>query len=457
MKTRTIDVFTEIPCLTEKSSVLQGQSVLRKWFKSADRRYSIQYMQQFLSMNAKEFEFLKISPAIVGSEKDAGLIFRTEEYIGAIPLRAPDTGKQIGDFVVTPRYKNNNQYDDYIEILNLLDHKIEPETKFSLPLVSGRNFRPPLYLEATKYLISLEKLAKRNWKKFTSEEKVYRAPVGAVNWNRYLLLSGRVENRIKYPTMISYLTVNHSEYAQLKYVYLLAKEVLLSSSTPVQLRNKFKSTISILDSRFTTIDTLYTSKLEFRQSDPPLVQVCKTQANMLLCKGSNDHISWRVDYSKVFECFIQHIIEKAAHETGGRILPNFRIPGFSSKNYPWTLRYLEPDVVYVKNSLEVMIDAKYKSNLIYHSTSDYLINDHRADLHQILGYSSFSNNVTKCSILCYPANDIEIEEIKYLNRLNRVENTVYIFGVPLSVITLSESIGAMAKVLNSIEAKNLSS
>src|SRR5690606_7901170 len=111
------------------------------------------------------------------------------------PLRASDTGKQIGDFVVMPRFTGRDRFEDYIEILNLLGTEISPEVIDSLPLVSGKNFRPPLYLEAVKFIKSLEMLTLRPWRKFDNVEKVSHQPAGQVNWKKYINNEFKVENR----------------------------------------------------------------------------------------------------------------------------------------------------------------------------------------------------------------------------------------------------------------------
>ncbi|GAB4159265.1 MAG: hypothetical protein Tsb0033_13590 [Winogradskyella sp.] len=155
-----MDVFCEIPCLTENSKQFNGIVLQKKWFKSADKRVIGQYLQKFINYNSKQFKFLDVQPLIVGTDQNVSIAFRTSRFIGSIPLRAPDTGKQIGDFVVIPRFSGYNRYEDYIEILNLLDTEISPDILDSLQLASGKNFRPPLYLEAVKYIKSLREFDK---------------------------------------------------------------------------------------------------------------------------------------------------------------------------------------------------------------------------------------------------------------------------------------------------------
>ena len=90
-----------------------------------------------------------------------------------------------------------DRFEDYIEILNLLGTDISPEVIDSLPLASGKNFRPPLYLEAVKFIAALEKLTMRPWRKFDNIEKISSQPAGQINWTKYINSEYKVENMIK--------------------------------------------------------------------------------------------------------------------------------------------------------------------------------------------------------------------------------------------------------------------
>ena len=185
--TKPLDVFCEIACLTEQSSQLSGIYLQKKWFKNADKRVIGQYLQKFIDYNSSSFNFLGVKPLISGTDQNTSLSFRSTSYIGTIPLRSSDTGKQIGDFVVMPRFIGKNRFEDYIEILNLLGTEISPEFADSLPLASGRNFRPPLYLEAIKFIASLEDLLKKSWRKFNNIEKVLNQTISVQSLEELIL------------------------------------------------------------------------------------------------------------------------------------------------------------------------------------------------------------------------------------------------------------------------------
>ena len=452
--TKPLDVFCEIPCLTEQSKQLAGVALQKKWFKSADKRIIGQYLQKFIDYNSEHFTFLGVQPYIIGTDQSTALTFRSSGFIGSIPLRASDSGKQIGDFVVMPRFTGRDRFEDYIEILNLLGTEISPEVIDSLPLASGKNFRPPLYLEAIKFITSLEMLTMRSWRKFDNIEKVSTQPTGQINWTKYINNEYKVENKLNFPARTNILSEFHYEYSEIRYVFDISKSELLSANTPQRIKNTLRNKLSFLEERLYHHKPKATNKVTIRFSDSPTVKACKKQANKILNFKLVDSTAWRVDFSDVFEKFIQHIFKEAAKEIGGRLYSNFKFHSSTSKHYSWELKHIEPDAIFQKDNVLVFIDAKYKSNLYNKfDRSAVLKEDHRLDLHQILAYSSFSRTESKFGILCYPSDQIELKSINYKNGINEATNTILILGVPLKKEFINKTKRLLINELNEIERK----
>ncbi len=342
---KPLDVFCEIPCLTEQSRQLSGIALQKKWFKSADKRIIGQYLQKFIDYNSPQFKFIGVKPFIIGSDQNTALTFRSSSFIGTIPLRASDTGKQIGDFVVMPRFTGRDRFEDYIEILNLLGTEISPEVIDSLPLASGKNFRPPLYLEAVKFIASLEALLSRPWRKFDNIEKISSQPCGQINWNKYINNEYKIENRLKFPTRKNILSEFHSEYAEIRYVFDICKNELLSSNTPQRIKNTIRVKLSFIEEKLYYHKPKATNNIVAKSSDSPTVKTCKEQANKILNFNLVDSTAWRVDFSDVFEKFVQHIFKAVAKETGGKLFANFKFHSRTSKHYSWELKHIEPDAI----------------------------------------------------------------------------------------------------------------
>lgn len=429
--TKDQGLFHEIPCLTERSSTISGRELQKKVFKGADKRFIGLYLQKFIQYNSELFSFLGIEAKIEGSDVNASIFFKTSEFIGTIPLRAPDTGKQIGDFVVSPRFTRTNRFEEYVEILDLLGDEISPEFIDSLPLASKRAFRPPLYLEAVKFISALEKLVKQHWRKFDNKEIQSYQPSGQVNWNKYANQSFKVEQRLVYPTRKNFLSEFHSEFSEIRFVYDLCKSELLSSNTPISIRTPISKRISFLDERLYFHKPKITSKIKIKNADGVIIKEAKQIANRILNFNLIEGTAWRVDFADVFEKFIQHIFKEVAKSIGGNFVPNLKINSNSRTKFKWSLKNLEPDGVLIKDELVFFIDAKYKSHLYNkYDQSEILKEEHRKDLHQILAYSSFNNADHKVGFLCYPSSNIEVSHIDYSFSQMNFSNMVVMVGVP---------------------------
>lgn len=447
-------VFCEIPCLTETSKIFDGVTLRKRWFKNSDKRSLDSALLKFIEYNSKYFDFLNVKPFITGTDISSGLQFRTSSFVGTIPLRAPDTGKQIGDFVVTPKYVKSDKYSDYIEILALLKSEIEPEIIHSFPLLSGNNYQPPLYLEAIKFIDTLSNLIKTNWSKFSKIEKILNEPRGQVNWTKYIANQYKVENTLRYPSSLNVQSEFHREYNQIKFVFDLCKTELYSTSTPLNIKLLVADKISHLDQALYFHKPFNVSRFEVKSADSPLIKKLKVSANKILRQKFIECTAWRIDFTNVFEKFVQFIFAQFAHDNGGKLSPNFKINGHTSRNTPWALKYLEPDAVYQKDGLLIMIDAKYKSHLYNKNhLSDLLKEEHRSDLHQILGYSSFQTAQKKISFLCYPSNEVELNYSDYNNSINQTSVRVYILGIPLNVKCVSEVKKKLQETIDNIYRK----
>lgn len=450
---KLLDVFFEMPCLTEQSKQLSGIYLQKKWFKSADRRIIGQNLQKFIEYNLTQFKFLGIQPLVIGTDQNTSLVFRSSGFIGTIPIRASDTGKQIGDFVVMPRFTSRDRFEDYIEILNLLGEEISPEIIDSLPLASGKNFRPPLYLEAVKFIASLEALLSKPWNKFDNVEKISNQPNGQINWNKYINNEFKIENRLKFPIRKNILSEFHSEYAEVRYVFDICKGELLSPNTPQRIKNTMRARLNFIEEKLYYHKPKITNNISVKTSDNVNVKSCKEQANKILNFNLIDCTAWRVDFCDVFEKFVQYIFREVAKETGGRLFSNFKFHSKTSNNYSWELKHIEPDAIYQKEDLMIFIDAKYKSNLYNKfSTSETLKDDYRHDLHQIMAYSSFSKTDCKFGFLCYPSDQLEIKKREYKNRINEVTSIVFVLGIPLKKDSIIETKQLLRKKLSKIES-----
>lgn len=441
---RSTDVFYEFACLEERTPSLDGLSLLKKWFKGSDRRHLADALQKLITYNREMFDFLGVQASLLNTDHRASLVLRSSQYVGTVPLRAPDTGKQMGDLVVSPRYLGRDRFEEYIEILDLHGEGISPDFVDSLPLVSGRNFRPPLYLEAVKFVASMERLVRDQWRKFNVVEKMETEPTGQVNWQKYSLHLADPARRLMFPSRKNVLSEIHNEYAQLRYVFDICYGELRSARTPYRVKIGLYARLEYLKNKLYFHKPKYSDMIPVRSADKPTVRECKVQANRILQKDFIQSTAWRIDFNDVFEKFVQHIFRQLSRSIGGRLLSNPRIRSRSEKYFAWELRELEPDAVFQAGEFAAFVDAKYKSHMFNKfESSELLKDDFRRDLHQVLAYTSFSGESSKIGVLCYPSNQVETKMTDIRSPLNDASNRLLIVGIPLRRSVVNEAVLAL--------------
>ncbi|MCC4771678.1 hypothetical protein FXV91_16355 [Methanosarcina sp. DH2] len=451
------NIFLEIPCLTEKSQALSGVFLAKRWFKNADRRYLVESLQKFVDFNKDLFDFLGVVPYIEGSGKNVSLSFRSDRFIGVIPLRSPDNGKQIGDFVVRPRYTSaTDQFLEYVEIVNLLESEIAPEFKHSISLLSHNYLKPPFYLEAMKFVKLLEKAIRINWRKFQTTTKLYRYPKSQVDWKKYIEKEFDPTKKLLFPCHDNILSKLHSEFFELKYVYSIAKSEINSVRTPQHIKYQFQDIFAHLDDFLYEFSEKSTNELYLRYSDPAVIKELKKQGNKILNGSLEETTAWRIDFSLLFERYVQYLFGQISLAIGATQLNNHKIRQYPGVKPPWSLSYLEPDIVLMKNELDIIIDAKYKSHLFnLKSTTEELKEEHRKDLHQLLAYTIFTRSENKIGILCYPYSQQYISELNYFFPFSQIGSKILLVGVPMQKSKINDFKKLIIENISKIEVENL--
>lgn len=434
-------IFNELRALTERSRNYRGTEIYEKLGSKTDKRDLSGYLQRLIEYNKQLFTFLEVEPHIDGTGKDVSIWFKTGKYIGAIPLRSPDHGKPIGDFVVNPRYSNpEDRLVEYCEIITMLNEDIEPEFKDTCPLVSNYSLRPPAYLDAAKYVRLLSDSLNPAWQRFQSVVRKFNFPKSNIRWKEYLNYEYRPEKKLDFPCKVSSLSRANDEMFELKYVFDISSKILSEVTTPIKIRILTKDTITSLNEKLANIESKQTSEIKIHSYDPPKIEHLKKQANRILKQNGTEIVAWRIDLSLLFERYVQYIFRNISREIGAYHLDNVKMPLITNQVPTWALRYLEPDIVLVKESTKYLfVDAKYKSHM-YNQNSIDLKEEHRKDLHQLLAYMAFNPEKNKTGCLCYPSNELKIKEMKYGAGRWNTQQTIYLIGIPMKVEETEKSI-----------------
>lgn len=437
-------IFLRLPCLSE-SHEIKNQEIHEKLFdKKVDKRYLESVVQKFLLLNKKMFSFAGIVLEMNGTGSDLSIKFKTAGYIGAIPIKMPYDGITHKDFQIIPRFDNSEHvFSDLTQLLSKLKYSISPEYANGEELSNPIQLRPPLYYEAAKFIDLLEVAQKQNWVKFEIIKENHHFPKSNTNWPKHAEKSYDPVKSLLYPSSDSVLSKNHSEWQELIYVFEYAKSIILQQNVPESIRYKYRDKIIALQKKNSSIRPLPTNDITTHASDPHSIKEVKRQANVLLQKGTTSCVAWRIDMAKLFERYVQYIVEKSLKGIDGTVISNSKISG-RGQIAQWGLKYLEPDMIVKCNSRFFMADAKYKAHYYaFGQNSEVLKETHRSDLHQLLAYCSFSPEKNKTGILFYPASTPSCRKINYIERLAGINNTVYLYGIPFGTSGIDPSVNAI--------------
>lgn len=401
-----------------KDEILRGFSVKGR-NKDTDK-----LLNHFLFFNRRGFDFLNIRCFL----NDAGnnITFKTGNIVGCIPLFSPVSGKPYAALFINGRFN-----EDIGALLPYTNKELEIDFDSSLKLPYVSSVKPPLYYECAKFIDKYFEVKKLNWKKFISEDKVQNYPSGSTKWGQYAVNSSDPYKVLKFPNRKNTLTKNHLEWKQVNYVLKLCAEEISRSSTPKQTFRAYQEKIVALRAYLSDCSVERCGELRIHSADPLAVKEIKTIGNRILSSISVEYRAWRLDFSHLYEGYVQYLFGLVAKSIGARIFNNHKY-SISGNRTSWGLSYLEPDILIKKGNCIVAVDAKYKTHMLNiksESISD-LHDEFRNDLHQILAYTSLNSLSSKTAILVYPSNRYVQKNQIIGTPLSSAKINLYLIGIP---------------------------
>ena len=401
-----------------------------------DKRYGADILKHFIALNGAAFDFMGIRANIeVSLGNKARLQLITSHYAGTVPLLSPRNGKPYADLTIRGRFGENIS-----GLLTAVQDSLLPEYNASLPDIQDSTVEPPFYFECCRFIDLWQRVERSPWCKFEIMDRERDSPTSGTRWEEYARRSFSPEMMLKYPTRENKLSKSHGEFRQLVLVLLLAISEVQRIQTPIAVRARYLNEIARLSSRYERMPKpRMCNVLVEHASDPIIIREAKRLANVILQNQRTRRRPWRVDYSALFEHYVQHLFKEVALKKNYAIAcnPHYSISGRAPA---WTLRYLEPDLVICKGNCQYVIDAKYKSHMFNQERiTEDLKETFRHDLHQILAYSSFGTALNKRAILVYPASHFISKGLHISNPLTKAIADVHLVGIPLELGATSDT------------------
>jgi hypothetical protein len=414
-----------------------------KDFLSGDKRKFERDIQRLISLNKKAFDYLRIDAS--GQYDDSfnfSLCLKSSEYSGVVPLRSARTGLICGYLKVVGRYG-----EDIDEVLPILrDEDFTPDFDNTMSIGGDMAVAPPKYIECAKYVDKYVQADRFHWQKFLSR-KISQTRPRNTDWAMYSLKSYNPYNALKFPNSVNELTTEHAEWAALKYALSIAISELRSNTTPRSIKSHYRDIIERIEHTGVIDNLQVVDHIDVHASDPIIIKELKSIANLILDDASDIRCAWRIDYSRFFERYVQYIFEQLAHKRGARVFNNPHY-GINGQKPVWAIKYLEPDLVMIKDGDQVVVEAKYKSHMYnWDSNSTELHDVYRDDFHQVLAYSSFSSAQQKRAIIAYPYKEFKCFTTIVRSCLNECDTKAFIIGVPISKPSILDTVDSLNKIL----------
>ena len=410
-------------CLTTRTpKTIFLDDLSQYWGDDPDARTGL---ASFLLYNKPSFSFLSIDVR-VSADGSTSLIFEPAEKVGRAPLYSPKNGKVCASIVV-----EGNMGEDISEVLPLIEGDIDISFSDKLVFPFKDSIKPPMYFECAKYIDQYIKAQRLHWKKFVSEEKVEHSPSSSTLWMKYALKSYDPLKALLFPNKKNLLSVNHTEWRELNFVLKMCLDELSASQTPRASRVTYKEKVEDLRRKTDLTNITKPTELRIRAADPLEIKKLKIIGNRILRSITSDYRAWSVDFSQLFERYVQFVFKLVAEQIGAHLYSNSKF-SISGSHRNWTLSYLEPDILVRKGDRVIVADAKYKMHMMNYEAKnvDSLKESFRHDLHQVLAYSSFETDSNKVSLIVYPSKSFKTLHQTIHSSIMAATNGLYFIGIP---------------------------
>lgn len=412
-------------------------------FRSAwdiDKRKSPYFLSKFLNINRKAFEFIGIYQPYYESADE--IRFEASNYSGSVPLISPVTGKYFTTLNVEARYG-----EDYLGFLN--ENLVWPEVEFenNLSLPDSIPIRPPIEHLCLRFIDEFSKFDYRKWRQFSITTIEQRFPTSGTLWSKYALNSFDPTKVFSFPNRHNILSSAHDSFKEILFVLKVAINYLKYSRLPRFVATSYSERIDSCQRLISEYGTKSTTHIQIRPKDNPDVVQIKTFANAVLLHAQNNNIAWRFDVSKVYERYVQILSAFFSRSLGASIFLNQKHYSNSGSFVAWAPRYLEPDIVAIKDDIVIVLDAKYKSHFYNISTNtEELKQAFRADLHQIMAYTSLFRQERKYAFLVYPYGTLKFHSISYGSSNVKLG----LVGVPVKMDNFKDIQNNFAEILKQV-------
>lgn len=431
---------------------------------------------QFVDSNRATFRQLDLAVEPHYRSGNIELDINASTRIGAISLLSPTSGHHDYGLVVRPRF----DWPGIGPILGATGWRIIP-APLSMPMLPRSERRVPPWVLSTIVLFRLKSLLDQMERRFEMTNEERSSPRGTIDWSQYVQRQISRARFLDVPCTFPELQKDRDLRAAIRF----ALEKQLHSLESQRLAGSFVRELlemclgllnqvrdvgprQPLSTTFQVWQRRSLSSATFRRG----VEAIEWTADERGLAGLSDlaGLPWSMSMEQFFEAWVETLMVQVARQTGS-ILRSGRerqttVPLNWAPPYLGSQKSLIPDLVIERGDLTVMVDAKYKEHWEemqerrWSEIEEELRERHRADLLQILAYSTIARTKKILVCLAYPCTEerwLSLRERKRLIHRASVPATnrridLMLVAFPLATRVMSDAVALMIEEVHRLAA-----
>lgn len=388
---------------------------------------------QFLQQNRGVLANFGVEGDLAFDGSNVDVVLKTSTRVGAIPLLSPTTGKPDYGLVIQPRFG----WKGIGPMLAEMGWRVIP-APLRLPLLPRSDRKIPPWVLSTIVLFRLKALLDRLVRRFEFSESDCAAPRGSVRWSEYVMERLPSARFLNVPCRFPDLRDDSELKAAIHFT--LRKQL---ASLQGQ-RQAGVVVLRLIDFCLILLDQV--RQIAAKEPTPvrfqswlrgPLkaevfrngLQAIEWTVEEIGLAGLADlsGMPWMMSMEDFFEAWVETIFMRFARQAGGHLRVGRKretiCPIVWNPPYEGSQRYLLPDVVLERGDETVIIDAKFKGHWEelqlnkWSQLDEFLREQHRNDLLQVLAYSTVSASKAITCCLAYPCTLQTWESLKRRGRI----------------------------------------
>jgi hypothetical protein len=396
--------------------------------------------QQFLKQNRWVFKQFDVTANVEYDGSYVDIIIQSGSKIGALPLYSPITGKPDYGLIIKPRF----DWAGLGLMLGKMGWKIIP-SPLTLPLLPRSDRKIPPWVLSSIVLFRIKKILNLVERKFDYSEDDLSAPRGHINWEVYANTRLSQMKPLGVPCRFPDLRDDKTLLSAIHFT-LLAQ--LSSLASQRQSGVAVLNLLEICEDLLKRVRHVTPHQPNPRQINswlrgaihtPPFregIQAMQWTIEERGLAGLSDlqGLPWKMSMANFYEAWVETIAERLTKYIGGSLKIGRQqetvTPISWDKAYIGSQKYLKPDIIIERNDETIIIDAKFKQHWqeMTHTRWGHLDADiresHRADILQVLAYSTLHTTKKVTACLAYPCHQSTWDNLLNLNRIHR-RATIY--------------------------------